>query len=137
MPKSPVPKAPAAKTTIKRKKNVEDADASASLRFYPAKDLHKRLLLVLDEIEKAPDAKLHNTKLSETVNELTSAGLDYYFIRTLKEAKAGFVTQQSANIGIIGVKQVMAPVVRNIIGRLEHAQLQIIARSIRHLMIER
>jgi len=137
MSRSPGPKAPATKTTIKRKKNIEDADVLTSLRFYPAKDLHRRLLLVLDEIETASDATLHNTKLSETVNELTSAGLDYYFIRTLKEAKAGFVTQQSANIGIIGVKQVMAPVVRNIIGRLEHAQLQIIARSIRHLMIER
>ena len=137
MPRSPASKAPAAKTATKRKKNVGDADVLASLRFYPAKDLHNRLLLVLDEIETATDATLHNAKLSETVNELTSAGLDYYFIRTLKEAKAGFVTQQSANIGIIGVKQVMAPVVRNIIGRLEHAQLQVIARSIRHLMIER
>ena len=134
MPKAPVPKAPAAKSTIRREKIVEGVDAVPFLRFYPAKDLHKRLLAVLDQIEDASDSTMHRTKLSESVNELTSAGLDYYFIRTLKEAKVGFVTQQSANIGIIGVQQVMAPVIRNIVGRLEHAQLQAIANSIRQLM---
>ena len=135
MPKTQNPTAPTVKTTVKRKKPIEEADVVPALRFYPTTDLHTRLLAVLDLIESASDATPHRTKLSELVNELTGAGLDYYFIQTFKDAKVGFVTQQSANIGMIGVKQVLAPVIRNILGRLGHTQLQSIAKSIRKLMI--
>ena len=125
---------PAATAAVKAKKSVEVAVAKPSFRFYPAQDLHKRLMALLDQIEDSTDATLHRARLSDSVNELTTAGLDYYFTRTHKDAKVGFVTQQSANIGVMGVQQVMAPVIRGIIGRLEHAQLQAIAQSIRQLM---
>ena len=135
-PKAPTPATPATKSTVKRKKPIEvKVDVVPALHFYPSQDLHARLLVVLDLIESDADATQHHAALSALVNELTSAGIDYFFIRTLKEAKAGFVIQQSANIGMIGVKQVMAPVVRNILGKLGHAQLQSIAKSIRRLMV--
>lgn len=132
--KASVKKTPAATVAVKPKKSVEVIDSKPYLRFYPAKDLHIRLITLLDQIEDSSDATLHSAKLSESVRELTTAGLDYYFVKTLKEARVGFVTQQSANLGLMGVQQVMAPVIRNIIGRLEHAQLQAIAQSIRQLM---
>lgn len=140
--KSPARKAPTATAAAvqavtpakRREKPAEVVDTSPYLRFYPARNLHSRLIEILDQIEHSSDATLHRTRLSESVSELTAAGLDYYFTRTLKEAKVGFVTQQSANIGLIGVKQLMAPVIRNIVGRLEHAQLQAIAQSIREFM---
>jgi hypothetical protein len=124
----------AAGAAVKTKKSTAVTDSKPYFRFYPAMDLHSRLIALLDQIEDSSDATLHRVKLSESVNELTTSGLDYYFVRTLKEAKVGFVTQQSANLGLMGVQQVMAPVIRNIIGRLEHAQLQAIAQSIRQLM---
>lgn len=129
-----VKRTPAVKVAVNTKKSTEVFDARPSLRFYPAEDLHRRLIALLDQIEDSPDATLHSAKLSEAVRELTTEGIDYYFLKTLKEAKVGFVTQQSANLGLTGVQQVMAPVIRNIIGRLEHAQLQAIAQSIRQLM---
>ena len=132
--KTSVKKVPVATGTKKLAKSTEVLDSKPSLRFYPTRDLHARLIALLDEIEESSDATLHRAKLSESVRELTTAGLDYYFVRVLKEVKVGFVTQQSANLGMMGVQQVMAPVIRNIIGRLEHAQLQDIARSIRLLM---
>ena len=132
--KSIVKKTPVATVASKQTKSTEAIDSKPSLRFYPTKDLHARLITLLDQIEDSSDATLHRTKLSESVRELTSAGLDYYFVRVLKEARVGFVTQQSASLGLMGVQQVMAPVIRNVIGRLEHAQLQAIAQSIRLLM---
>lgn len=141
--KAAVRNAPSKKVAAKRSPAAAPAaqakpsaaqDSKPSLRFYPEKDLHSRLVALLDQIEESPDATLHRVTLSESVRELTTAGLDYYFVRTLKHAKVGFVTQQSANLGLMGVQQVMAPVIRNIIGRLEHAQLQAIARSIRQMM---
>jgi hypothetical protein len=89
---------------------------------------------VLAQIETATDATLHRSQLTDSVKELTSAGLDHYFVQPLKDAKPGFVTLQSASLGLIGVQQVMAPVIRNVLGRLAHAQLQSVARSIRQLL---
>lgn len=132
--KAAVKRTPAATGAVKPKESMEVIESKPHLRFYPAKELHSRLITLLNQIENSSDATLHSAKLSESVRELTTAGLDYYFVKTLKEARVGFVTQQSANLGLIGVQQVMAPVIRNIIGRLEHAQLQAIAQSIRQLM---
>lgn len=125
---------PTAAPAVKVKRSAAVSDSKPYLRFYPANDLHSRLIALLDQIEDSSDATLHRVELSESVRQLTTAGLDYYFVRILKEAKVGFVTQQSANLGLMGVQQVIAPVIRNIIGRLEHVQLQTIAQSIRQLM---
>lgn len=132
--KTNIKSSPATAPVIKAKKSSAALDSKPYLRFYPEKDLHSRLVALLDQIEDSSDATLYRVKLSESVRELTTAGLDYYFVRTLYDARVGFVTQQSANLGLMGVQQVMAPVIRNIIGRLEHAQLQVIAQSIRKLM---
>jgi len=135
---APKPKAKdaalAARTTNKKVKAVDAADAQPYLRFYPAKDLHSRLVALLDRIAASADSTPHRAKLSESVVELTAAGLDYYFLQTLKDAKVGFVIHQSANIGLVGVKQVMTPAIRNVVARLDHAQMQAIARSIRAFM---
>ncbi len=132
--KAPVKNQITASAAAKAQKSTELPCKKPSFRFYPSRDLHNRLIVILDDIEKSPDSTLHRAKLSDSVKELTTAGFDYYFGRPLKEAKVGFVTQQSANLGLLGVQQVMTPVIRNIIGRLEHAQLQAIAQSIRQLM---
>ncbi len=61
-------------------------------------------------------------------------GLDYYFMRSLKVAKAGFIVEQSANLGLAGVQRVMAPIIRRVVGRLTHEQVRSIASTIRELM---
>jgi len=67
--------------------------------------------------------------------ELTNSGLDYYFMKPLKLAKAGFIVQQSANLGLAGAQQVMGSVIRNIIGRMDRPQLLSVRGSIRQLML--
>ena len=42
--------------------------------------------------------------------------------------------QQPANLGVAGATRIMAPMIRNIIGRLDRPQLLIISSYIRHLM---
>ena len=68
--------------------------------------------------------------------ELTDAGLDYYFLRPLELADAGFVVRQSASLGMMGAKNFMSPVLRSVIGRMEvlRGLLRIVAGFIRGLM---
>jgi hypothetical protein len=56
-------------------------------------------------------------------------------MKPLKQAKPGFVVQQSANLGMVGVQQVMATVVRQILGRMDSRQLVSVCGSIRELML--
>lgn len=104
------------------------------LRFHHAASLRARTLSVLGRLERAEDAAEHRDELADVVVELTNAGLDDFFMRPLKLARAGFVVQQSANLGMAGAQKVMAAVIRQVIGRMEHAQLVSVCGSIRQFM---
>ena len=106
----------------------------AFLRFYHSDALRKKTLLVLRTVEQAQDATAHRDAVAEIVVELTNSGMDCYFMKPLKHAKAGFIVEQSANIGMAGVQQVMGSVIRNIIRRMESQQLLSVCGSIRQLM---
>jgi hypothetical protein len=105
------------------------------IRFYHSAALRKKTLSLLDAIEQAPDATAHRDELSNLVVELSKAGMDYFFIKQLKLAKPGFIVEQSANLGIAGVQQVMGSVIRKIIGRMDSTQLNSVCGSIRQLML--
>jgi hypothetical protein len=64
-----------------------------------------------------------------------NSGMDYYFMKPLKQAKAGFIVEQSANLGLAGVQQVMASVIRRVIGNMESPQLVSVCGSIREFTL--
>lgn len=105
------------------------------LRFYHSEELRRKTLSVLGILEKSRDATAHRDALADIVVELTSSGMEFYFMKPLKLAKAGFIVEQSAKIGMAGVQQVMASVIRQIIGRMESPQLLSVCGSIRQLML--
>jgi hypothetical protein len=105
------------------------------LRFYHSPALRSKTLAVLVVVEQAPDAKKHSDDLSGLVVELMNSGMDSYFMKPLKQAKAGFIVEQSANLGLVSVQQVMASVIRQVIGRMEGPQLLSVCRSIREFML--
>jgi hypothetical protein len=108
--------------------------ATPFLRFYHSESLRAKTLTVLTVLEKAKDCKPHRDALADVVVELTDSGLEYYFMRPLKLAKAGFITEQSANLGLGAVKRVFGSVIRNIISRMDSPQLLSVCGSIRELM---
>jgi hypothetical protein len=72
--------------------------------------------------------------LAGAVVDLTRAGLDYYFLKPLQEAKVGFVSRQTAKLGMAGALRVMSPVIRSILAGANTTQLRVIAGHLRHLM---
>ena len=105
------------------------------LRFYHSEALRKKTVSLLGVIEQAEDGTVHRDALAKLVVELTNSGLDYFFMKQLKLAKPGFLVEQSANIGMAGVQQVMGSVIRQIIGRMDNPQLLSVCGSIRRLML--
>jgi hypothetical protein len=107
--------------------------AKPSLRFFHSAALRKRTEAVLARIEHNDDATQHARSLSGVVVELTEAGLDYYFLRPLQQAKFGFVARQTANFGMAGALRVISPVIGRILAGADTPQLRGVARHIRHL----
>ncbi|MFO1419506.1 MAG: hypothetical protein U1F59_00805 [Candidatus Competibacteraceae bacterium] len=105
-----------------------------SLRFCYTEELHAKVLHLLETLEQADDPTRHRGALGDLVVELTNAGMDDYFLQPLRLAKVGFLVQQTANLGVASATRIMAPMIRNIIGRLDKDQLLSVSGSIRHLM---
>jgi hypothetical protein len=121
------------KRTAKQSPDPAPPSDKPFLRFYHSESLRVKTLAVLETLEQAEDSTRHRAELSDIVVELTDAGLEYYFMRPLKLAEVGFVTEKSARIGMGTIKRVMSPVIRNIIGRMDSPQLLAVCGYIHEL----
>jgi hypothetical protein len=105
-----------------------------SLRFTHSPALRKQTLKVVSAIEGDPDPTRHAGALTSLVLSLTEAGMDFYFLKPLKDGEFGFVAQQAANFGVSGALRIMSPIAGSVLGGADAKQLKAIARHIRHLM---
>ena len=108
--------------------------AKPSLRFFHSAALRTRTTKVLAAIDRDQDATQHAGALSSVVVDLTESGFNYYFLKPLQQAKVGFVSRQTANLGMAGALRMMSPVIRSILAGANTTQLRAIAGHIRHLM---
>ncbi len=125
------PKPPA--KTLAKKPAKADAAPEPSLRFYHSQALRKQTTAVLDALDAAPTLPQHAEALANLVAELVDVGLDYYFLRALQQAEVGFLTEQSARLGLSGAAKLINSVSRKFIVRMDAAQLQVVASHIRDL----
>ncbi|MGL6111256.1 MAG: hypothetical protein ACRC2B_14275 [Rubrivivax sp.] len=107
--------------------------AEPSLRFYHSRSLREKTHAVLAALESAPEHPRHGDALADLVTELIDAGMDYYFMRALRQAQVGFVAEQSARIGMSGAIKLVSSVSRKFIVRMDRTQLMVVARHIREL----
>jgi hypothetical protein len=121
--------------SAKQSVNLSPPSDNPSLRFYHSDSLRTKTLAVLTTLEQAQDCTRHRDALSNIVLELTDSGFEYYFLRPLKLAKVSFVVEQSAHLGLVSVKRVLSPVIRNIIGHMDQVQLLTVCIHIRQLMM--
>lgn len=91
-------------------------------------------MTVVEAVEQAENPVAHADALADLVVELTNAGLNAYFMQPLKLSKPGFVVEQSASLGMVGVQQLMGTVIRRVIGWMDGAQLLSVCGSIRQFM---
>lgn len=131
-----VKKVPTEKVPAKSAANasaVAPTSTEPSLRFYHSKVLRTRTHGVLAALEATPDHPKHREALAELVNDLIEAGMDYYFLRALKQADVGFVAEQSARLGMSGAVRLISSVSRKFIVRMAPQQLLVVAAHIRTL----
>ena len=123
---------------VKAEKSAKPAARSAatrepSMRFLYSQDLHERTESVLLALEANPSHSKHGEAVADLTTALIEAGMDYYFLRALKEAKVGFVTEQSARLGMSGAVRLISSISRKYIVRMNETQLLAVASHIRAL----
>ena len=116
-------------------KSATKPAAKPFLRFFHSAPLRAKTLKVLETVEGADKPAEHSGRLTDLILELTDAGMDQFFLQSLKATEANFVVQQSASLGLSGVQKVMGTVIRNIIGRMDDKQLLSVCGSIRQFMV--
>jgi hypothetical protein len=137
--KSGAKSATKATSTIRAKPATSTSGASVHaaaepfLRFRHSPELKARTDAVLTALEASPALDGHGDALADLVAELTEAGMNYYYLRALKDAQVGFVVEQSARLAMSGAVKLISSVSRKFIVRMDDAQLLVVARHIRHL----
>ena len=133
-------RAPAKRSVAAPAKAPRAAKASVvsepSLRFYHSQALRERTDAVLTALETHPGKKNHGEAIADLVAELIDAGMDYYFLKPVKEADLGFVSEQSARLGMSGAVKLISSVSSKFITRMDHAQLLVVATHIRSLSVD-
>jgi hypothetical protein len=109
------------------------AETQPSLRFYHSESLRLKTNAVLGALEASPERPGHGDAMADLVSELIEAGMDYYFMRALRQAEVGFVAEQSARLGISGALKLIGTMNRKFIVRMDSDQLLVVARHIREL----
>ena len=110
------------------------ATAKPALRFSYSTALRARTLKVLSAIEHDEDPTLHAGELRAVVLALTEAGMDFYYLKAVKDAKLGFMARQTAGLGVTGAVRIMSPILKSVLGGADGKQLRAIAKHIRMLM---
>lgn len=108
--------------------------AKPSITFVHSVALRTRTTRVLTAIDRDKDATRHAGALSSVVVELTEAGFDYYFLKPVRQAKLGFVSRQTASLGMASALRVMSPIIRSVLAVAPARELRVISRHIRQLM---
>ncbi|MEY2920943.1 MAG: hypothetical protein RL261_2248 [Pseudomonadota bacterium] len=114
-------------------RNAPAAAAEPSLRFHYSESLRVKTHAVLDALEAAPGHPGHADAMAGVVGELIDAGMDFYFMRALRQADVGFVAEQTARVGMSGALTVVSSMCRKYIVRMSSVQLLVVARHIREL----
>ena len=113
--------------------SAKSGGAGPSLRFHHSEESRARMLAVLGDLEQADDPEDHRGRLADLVAELTESGMDYYYLRALTLAGAGFVAERSARVGISTAVKMISSVSRGFIMRMDRGQLLAVAAHIRSL----
>lgn len=130
---TPSAKKPASKPAAHAVAKKVTPAVAPSMKFHYSKALHTKVEVVLGAIDSQPDQRGHGDALADLVAELVDAGMDHYFLRGLKMADLGFITEQSARLGMSGAVKVINSVSRKFIVRMNGAQLQAVTSHIRSL----
>ena len=133
--KRPAPRAVDARRTISTAPRPARTAVAArpSLRFHYSESLRAKTDAVLEALEAAPQHPGHAQAMAQVVGELVEAGMDYYFMRALRQVDVGFVAEQTARAGISGAVTLVNSMSRKYIVRMDSAQLLVVARHIREL----
>ena len=97
-------------------------------------DLVHLTRIPIEQLREAESAKDHLDELVSLIMKLTDSGMTYFFIEPLERVKAGMITTKAAQLGLMSTQKGMKMVIQNVLGRLDDAQLLMLADFIEEIL---
>ena len=104
------------------------------IRFHLTEALHQEARDAVNTIAADPKPTEYSVALADLIVELVQHGFDFYFSEPLRQADAGFVINKTADVGLSATQKMMAPVIRNVIAKLDDEQLRTICVFMQQIM---
>ncbi len=98
--------------------------------------LEQKTTLLLTEIAEADDATFYAKRLGFVIEELAEAGVEHFFVKAVEIAEVGTVLKTLINTGIASAQKTMLAVIKRVMKRSSHEQIQSYASYIDQLMIQ-
>lgn len=96
------------------------------LGFPISTDLHQRILILQEQVEAAENKRKHALQLFQIVSDLSDAGLNHYFIESLKKAEIGKIKLMAVENAIHVGKKAILTVGKQILKAMTSEQIGII-----------
>jgi hypothetical protein len=98
------------------------------LGFPLPKELEEKINTLLDNMRNAEDKTRYANDLYSVVQDLSNVGLDYFFIKPLKEVKIGMLKMKSIEMALSVGKSGILSVTKGILKALSSEQLEVVVR---------
>ena len=91
---------------------------------------------VIQRVRYQAPASQHLNLLLEVIDELTEAGLNFFFISPLHRVGAGSMTLKVAQMGLHSTQKGMSLVIKKVLQRLDERQLVAIIDFLQEILFE-
>jgi hypothetical protein len=109
---------------------------SFHIAFPIPNDQYQLAWQVMDDIREAPHDKGHRKALISLINQLADEGIDYFFLKSLKQAQLSFVKIKTAEVGLQTFKAGLQPLLKGIVNAMSDAQLLRIIDFMEGILLE-
>ena len=111
-------------------------EPTTRLAFPLSEELRQQTLETLATLRESSDRKRHIPMLGDLISDLTEAGLEYYFVHSLKKAGVGLIGVSTAKLGIASTAKGIPVVITKVVGLMSNEQLRAVADFIEEALIE-
>lgn len=106
------------------------------LSFPLSEELRQQTVETIAKLRESSDRRQHIPLLSDLISELTEAGLEYFFVHSLKQAGVGLIGVSTAKLGIASTSKGIPVVINKVVGLMSNDQLLAVAEFIDESLIE-
>jgi hypothetical protein len=109
---------------------MADSENQYQVSFQISREQYEQAQLVIGRIRNRKDKEETVAMLVDLIGDLTEEGLEFYYMRPLRLARANFFTKSATHMGLSSSRRAILMATRRVMGNMSFDQLNTIADHI-------